>query len=118
MVPYLLAAAGLFVALLLILWPVQWAGRAMGARRTGLGWCFLALVVATLLQAAGSVVPVAGNLVAFLLGALGFAAMLDTTFIRGVGIAVLHVVFSILIVVVAIGIASLLGFAVALPIGL
>jgi hypothetical protein len=83
----------------LMVLPLRWAAKAVDAERTGTGYCFLALIVASILQGIGSLVPVAGNLVAFLLGAAGFAAILKTSFVRGIGMAVLHILFSILLVV-------------------
>jgi len=96
----------LVLSLFIMVWPVQWAARAMGAKRSGFGWCLLALVCANLLQGLGSTVPVAGNLVAFLLEALAFAGLLETTYLRGVGIALLHILF---LVVLLVGLAFLLG---------
>ena len=98
------------LSLFVVVWPVQWAAKAMGARRTGFGWCLLALLCASLLQGLGSSVPVAGNLVALLLAALAFAGILETTYLRGVGIALLHLVFAVLLIL---GIALVFGIGVA-----
>ena len=99
------------VVTVLLIWPLQWAARAMGAKRTGAIWCLLALLGASLLQSLlGAVFPGGGNLVAFLLSALAFAAILETGFLRGVGIALLHFIFSVAIVL---GLFALFGIALA-----
>ncbi len=87
----LLAAAVVIITLLI---PLKLAAAAMGAERTGLIACLLALVGASLVHGIGLSVPVYGTVVAFLLSALAFAAILGTGFIRGIGIAVLFMIFS------------------------
>jgi hypothetical protein len=87
------------VITIVMILPLQIAASAMGARRTGVIWCFLSLLAAGAMQGiALAAFPVAGNIVAFLLSALVFAALLDTTFIRGVGITLLYFVFSVILV--------------------
>lgn len=86
--------------LCLVVWPVQWAARLVNARQSGFGRCLLALVAATILHALGLLAPIAGSLVAFLLSAAGFAAILGTGYLRGIGIAVLYMIFSALILLV------------------
>lgn len=83
-----------FVALLVFVKPVQWAAAMMGAERTGFLRCLLSLIAASILQTLGLTVPVYGNLVAFLLASAGFSAILSTTFLRGIGIAVLHAILA------------------------
>lgn len=90
----------LLVVLMLVLLPVRWAAKAVGARRYGFGWCLLALICSSFLYGIGIDVPVIGPLVAFLLSAVGFAAILRTTFLGGVGVAVLHIVFGIALIIV------------------
>ena len=90
----------LIVGLLLIALPVRLAASAMGARRTGFFWCFFALIGASVLHSIGLSLPVFGTIAAFLLAAAAFAAILGTGFLRGIGIAVLHAVFSWLLVLV------------------
>jgi len=85
------------VGIVVITLPVKLAAAAMGATRTGFGWCFLALIGASVLYSIGLAVPFFGLVVAFVLASLGFTWFLSTTFLRGVGIAVLHVVFSFII---------------------
>jgi hypothetical protein len=96
----LIPIAVVVVALFLIVLPVQLAAKTMGAERTGFFWCLLALIAASVLHAIGLVVPIIGTIVAFFLSALGFSLVLDTDYLKGIGIAILHVVFGILIAVV------------------
>ncbi len=91
------------LAALFILWvvvlPLRWAARAMNARHSGFGWCLLAMICASILQAIGSAVFMGGgNLLAFLCSALAFAAILGTDFLRGIGLALLHILFTALLV--------------------
>jgi hypothetical protein len=72
------------------------AAKAMGAKRKSTLWCYLALIGSAILYSIGTTVPVIGQIVAFLLSSLGFAAILGTNFIRGIGIHVLTVIFSII----------------------
>lgn len=109
--PQLLVMAGVMLAaLLLIVLPLQWAARVMAARRTGFGWCFLALIGATILHSLGLMAPVAGTIVAFLLSALGFASLLGTDYLRGIGIALLYLIFSVGLVFV---LSALFGISLA-----
>ena len=98
--PYLSIILFCILILCLVIWPVQWSARMMNAQHTGFGRCFMALIAATILQGLGLLVPYAGSLVAFLLSAAGFAAILGTSYLRGIGIAVLYIIFSALILVV------------------
>ena len=98
--PYLLIILFFILVLCLVVWPVQWAARMMKARNTGFWLCLLALIAATILHGLGLLVPIAGTLVAFLLSAAGFAAILGTSYLRGIGIAILYVIFSGIILVV------------------
>lgn len=102
----LIIVGTLILSLFVLVWPVQWAAKAMGADRTGFGWCLLALIGSTILQAFGTAVPVAGNIVALLLAALAFAGILQTTYLRGIGIALLHLIFTVVLIVL---ITMLLG---------
>lgn len=91
----------------LLIAPVKWAAKLMGAKRTGVLWCLLALLCAGIISTLGLSVPVAGSIVAFLLSSIVFAAVLGTDFIRGVGIAVLHFVFSLILLVIIITITGI-----------
>ena len=96
----------IFGIVFLLVLPLKLAAAAMGAERTGTGWCFLALLCASWVQALGLSFPVYGSLVAFMLAAAVFAGILRTTFLRGIGIAVLHVIFAVILVVIG---AALFG---------
>ena len=98
--PVILFILFFILVLCLVVWPVQWAAGMMNARNTGFWRCLLALFAATILHSLGLLVPVAGTLVAFLLSAAGFAAILGTSYLRGIGIAVLYMIFSGIILVV------------------
>ena len=103
----------LFAAMALVILPLEWAAKAVGAKRTTWGWCLLALMSASIMQLIGWSVPVAGNVVAFLLSALAFAAILDTTYLRGVAVALLHIIFLAILVLLAavMGFVSLAGLS-------
>lgn len=77
--------------------PLRLAAAAVGAGRIGTGWCFLALLAANAAAAVGLSFPVYGSLIAFLLASVMFAAVLDTSFLRGIAISILHVVFAALL---------------------
>ena len=107
----LILVGAVVLSLFIVVWPVQWAAKAMGARRTGFGWCLLSLIAALILQGLGSTVPVAGNLVALLLAALAFAGILETNYLRGIGIALLHLIFTVLLLLAFALVLSLVGIA-------
>jgi hypothetical protein len=94
-------------SLFLLIWPLQWAARTVKTERQGMGWCLLALVGAHLLNALGLALPVYGSLIAFLLSALAFAGILGTTFLRGIGVALLYTLFSVLLLWFLLGVAGL-----------
>jgi hypothetical protein len=85
---------GLFIIAL----PVKMAAATMGAERTGVFWCLIALIGSSILHSIGLVVPCLGSVIAFLLSSLAFAAILGTGFLRGIGIHILAIVFSALLV--------------------
>ncbi len=91
---FLVLLAAVTLGALLLVLPLQMAAGAMGARRRGVVSCLLALVAAGVAQAVGLSVPGYGTLAAFLLASAVFAAVLGTSFLRGIGVAVLHLVFS------------------------
>ena len=82
--PYILIILFFILVICLVVWPVQWAARMMKARNTGFWLCLLALIAATILHGLGLLAPVAGSIVAFLLSAAGFAAILGTSYLRGI----------------------------------
>ncbi len=90
----------IIVGLFIIALPLKLAAAAMGAKRTGFVMCLIALVVASIMHALGTAVPIVGTIVAFLLSCLTFSVILKTSFVRGVGIAILHMIFSAIIIAV------------------
>jgi len=102
------------LALVLIL-PLKLAAAMMEAKRSGALWCLLALMVAGLLQLLGLLLPVSGTIVALLLAGLSFSLVLGTSYLRGVGVALLHVLFSVaLALILMVAGVSILGLIPAL----
>ena len=88
----------LVVGLIIAVIPVKFAAGAMGAERTEFGWCLLALIVATVLHSVGmNIAPVYGTIVAFILAGVGFMLVLRSGFFAGLGIAILHYLFTLAI---------------------
>lgn len=103
----LLGIIALIVTILIVLLlPVKLAAGVMGAKRSGLFWSAVALIGTTILHSFGLTVPLYGSLVAFVFSGIGFSLILGATFWGGMGIALLHIVFSALIFYLF----SLLGF--------
>jgi hypothetical protein len=114
MAPFI-AALVIIIGFIVVLLPVKMAAVAMGAKRSGFAWCFLALLAAIVLHSVGLGAPVLGTVVAFLLASAGFAAILGTSFLRGIGIAILQTIFSFVVLFVA---SLLLGFSWLALVGL
>jgi hypothetical protein len=104
----LILAAVLLMAVFILVLPLQLAAHAMGAKRYGVGACLLSLIAASFMQMVGFSVPVYGTIIAFLLSSAAFAGILGTDFLRGIGISILHIVFSFLLLFFA---AMLLGLS-------
>ena len=101
------------IATVLIALPVHLAAGAMHARRTGFLWCLLAVAGSHILHGIGLTVPGIGTVVAFFLSALAFMIILGTDYLRGIGIALLAIVFSAILVAVFVGLALLFGISLA-----
>lgn len=86
------------LALWVIALPVKLAAAAMGAERTDMFWCLVALAGSSIMHAIGLAVPCVGSVIAFLLSGVAFAAILGTGFLRGIGIQILVVIFSAILV--------------------
>jgi hypothetical protein len=97
----------LVVILLIIVAPVMIAARIVGARRTGFWMCLLALIVSFAIVSCAVRLFHAGGLVSFFAAPLGFMMILDTTYLRGLGIVVLQ--YLITAIVVAILLFTALG---------
>lgn len=103
-------AVVLFLAVVLLVLPLQLAAKAMGAKRYGTGWCLVSLLAAAGMQMVGLSVPAYGTLAAFLLSSAAFAGILGTDYLRGMGVSILHVVFSFLLLLLA---ALILGLSLS-----
>ncbi len=73
--------------------PVWVGAKIVGANRGDFLWCFVAMLLSGILQAVGTLVPIFGNIVAFLLVGWGFAMVLQTGFIKGLIIHLIQIVF-------------------------
>lgn len=103
----------LLVAVVLIsLAPVKLAAVIVGAKRTSFAWCFLATVVAGILQLLGMGLPGPGNLVAVLLAGAGYSAILRTSYAGGLAIVILQVIIA---VGMFIGVSMLFGLMHGMP---
>ena len=115
----------LVVSLLVVLLPMRWLARRFDAGRSGYLYCFLALVVpyfvvGLLLAGAAMGLGLAGLtpeplimlgvfIVAVLIGLALFARILDTTFLRGVGIAVCSTIATWVITAILGTVVAVLG---------
>jgi hypothetical protein len=88
------------VILLLTVVPVMIAARIVGARRTGFGSSLLALIVSSLIVGVAVRLVHGGGLLSLLAAALGFMLILDTTYLRALGVVLLQYLFIGLIVLV------------------
>jgi len=97
--------------LLLTVMPVKMAAMAVGAKRTGFIRCLAAVIATSILETLGLIIPILGSsLVAFLLASWGFAKILETTFLRGIVLGILHAIFYFLLCLV---VALTLGLSLA-----
>jgi hypothetical protein len=90
----------LAIVLLITVAPVMIAARIVGAGRTGFWISLLALIVSFLIVGFAVRVFHGGGLLAFFAAPLGFMLILDTTYLRGLGIVVIQYLIAILIAVV------------------
>ena len=84
--------------LLITVAPVMIAARIVGARRTGFWMCLLALIVSYLIVGFAVRLFHGGGLLAFFASALGFMLILDTSYLRGLGIVVLQYLITGLVI--------------------
>ena len=99
----LILAIGLVTVLLIV--PIKIAASMVGAENTGIGYCFLAILFSAILQFVVNIfVPsqseVLGLLIALPLTAICYAYVLGTTFLKGIGIAIIQFVVTLLVVLV------------------
>lgn len=90
----------LVVVLLLVVAPVMIAARIVGARRTGFWASLFAMIVSFLIVGLAVRLFHGGGLLAFFAAPLGFMLILETTYLRGLGIVVLQYLIALLIGVI------------------
>lgn len=95
----LLISLVIIIAVLVI--PIKMAASMMGARRTGVLYCLVAMILASLIQqvVAGlfpSIDRSLGMLLAIPLAAVAYMLVLNTTFIKAICIAILQGVILVL----------------------
>ena len=90
----------LAIVLLVIVAPVMIAARIVGAGRTGFFMCLLALIVSFVIVGIAVRLFHGGGLLAFFVAPVGYMLILDTTYLRGLGIVVLQYLIAILIGVI------------------
>jgi hypothetical protein len=88
------------VILLVTVVPTMIAARIVGAGRTGFWICLLALIVSSLVVGFAVRVFHGGGLLAFFVAPLGFMWILDTTYLRGLGMVVLQYLIAVAIALV------------------
>lgn len=90
----------LAIVLLIVVAPVMIAARIVGARRTGFWFSLLAMIVSFLIVGIAVRIFHGGGLLAFFAAPLGYMLILDTTYLRGLGIVLLQYLIAILIGVI------------------
>ena len=88
------------IALIFAVVPVMIAARIVGARRTGFWISLLAIIVSLLIVGFAVRLLHSAGLLGFFIAPLGFMLILDTTYLRALGIVVLQYLISALIAVV------------------
>ena len=100
-------APRLVVLLLVMVVPVMIGARIVGAKRTGFWMALLAILVAGLITGIALHVFRGGGLLSLLVDALAYMLILDTTYLRGLAIAliqwVLTFVFAAIVAIVFFG---------------
>ena len=88
---------GLILISLVIVLPVHLAGKMVNAKRTGFGWCLLAIILACLFQSITQSIFFLGFLFTPFVTALAYAIVMQTTYLKGIGIAILQFALTIMI---------------------
>ncbi len=96
-----LALVVILVIVVLSVLPVWMAAKLVGAPHSGFFRACFATVLGALLEAVGTLVPVVGNIVAFLLVSWGFAMVFQTGFLKGIIIHAIQIVFWVVLAVIA-----------------
>ena len=88
---------GFIIITLIAILPIHLAGKMVDAKRTSFGWCLLAIILAAVFQFIGQSVSFYGFLLSPLIAALAYSIVMKTTYLKGIGIAVLQFVLTIVI---------------------
>lgn len=75
--------------------PLQLAARLAGARRRSFGWCLVATTLSSFFHVGGLYTPIVGSLIALFSSGLAYAAILDSSFGRGLLMALGQIVFAV-----------------------
>jgi hypothetical protein len=89
------------VSLLVTVVPVMIGARIVGAKRTGFWICLLAILVAGLIAGIALGMFRGGGLLSVLADALAYMLILDTTYLRGLAIALIQWVLTAVLAVAA-----------------
>ncbi|MDZ7705303.1 MAG: hypothetical protein U5L04_12560 [Trueperaceae bacterium] len=74
--------------------PLQLAALLAGARRRSFGWCLVATTLGSFFHVGGLYTPIVGSVIAFFSSGLAYAAILDSSFGRGLLMAFGQIVFA------------------------
>lgn len=96
----------ILVILVILVFPVKLAADYVGARNTGILMCIVALIFAAAIQKAVAVLlpqlalnyPALNPLVSILLSALSYMLILGTSYGKGIVIAILQIILTVLLV--------------------
>jgi len=86
----------IFISFIIIL-PVHLAGKMVDAERIGFGWCLLSIMLAAIFQSISHSLFIYGFLFSPLVTALAYALVMKTTYLKGIAIAILQFVLTIMI---------------------
>ena len=106
----LLFVLATILLVIVALLPVKIAANLIGARNTGFGACLVAVLVAVVVNLVAGHLVHYGGLVSVLVTGLVYMGILETTYVKGVLIALLQIVIAWLLklVLVALGFISLI----------
>ena len=90
----------LVIALIFAVVPVMIAARIVGARRTGFGSSLLAIIVSLLIVGIAVRLLHGLGLLSFFIAPVGYMLILDTTYLRALGIVLLQYLISVLVAIV------------------
>jgi len=88
---------GFLIIIMTIILPIHLAGRMVDAKRIGFVWCFLAILLSALFQFIGQSISIYGYILSPFLAALAYSIVMKTTYLKGIGIAIIQFVLTIVI---------------------